>query len=530
MLKAVINCAAFFLLFAACRADWPMAAANPQRTSRNSEEVRGLLVPKWARPIEPYILHRIQLIAARGKIYVSTARGVFALDAAAGAEQWRFETEFPMGHSPTVNEGVLYVGCLDRKIYALDADTGREIWSFKADKGFETNPLVVEGRVYAGCRDGNLYCLDAASGKLVWKFGAGGPICFSAAYQDGVVFFAANDGHAYAVDAGSGALVWKSAMLPGHGFYSHWPVVVGDRVIYAGTHNYRHIPPMGGGGMPEADGLPWRAVQALDVYFEGKGVTLEQYGGLPREEQLKYRFQPLSEKDAEGRMDFSVVLDYYTKRPWLRTYHVLDRATGEEREVAPIHFCGTKGVHNRYPPAVGPGNVLYQFNHYLFGWNPPGQITGWELGSSKISVPASGWVAMDEPLAHSIGGNIIYWRHCNARSAGAIDVSAPAGDAAAGRQREWQYWMDWNEGSEFEEYMWETGALPRDYKGCRFTNLGHADQSPPIPYQGRVYMHIRNSVVCFGPRENEPVYQRTGSPKHWQRLAVPPAALEGAGK
>ncbi|HSJ52969.1 MAG TPA: hypothetical protein VLC52_04410, partial [Anaerolineae bacterium] len=67
---------------------WSMAGANPQRTSWTPEEVRGNLYPHWYRPIEPYIQAKVQLIAANGLIYVSTAKGLYALDAEDGAIAW----------------------------------------------------------------------------------------------------------------------------------------------------------------------------------------------------------------------------------------------------------------------------------------------------------------------------------------------------------------------------------------------------------------------------------------------------------
>ena len=64
--------------------DWPMVAANPQRTSAVSEEVRGNVTAVWYRPIEPYINYKIQVIAAEGKLFVSTARGLYCLNAETG--------------------------------------------------------------------------------------------------------------------------------------------------------------------------------------------------------------------------------------------------------------------------------------------------------------------------------------------------------------------------------------------------------------------------------------------------------------
>ena len=122
-----------------------MAGANPQRTSWSEEEVRGRLQPVWYRPIEPYIPAKVQIIAAEGLLFIATARGLYALDAETGAERWVYATELPLGHSPTVVDGVAYVGGLDHQLHAVDAGTGERLWTFEAGAGFDTNPLAVNG-------------------------------------------------------------------------------------------------------------------------------------------------------------------------------------------------------------------------------------------------------------------------------------------------------------------------------------------------------------------------------------------------
>ena len=176
---------------------------------------------------------------------------LYALDAGNGSVRWRFDTELPLGNSPTVDGGVVYVGGFDRKIHALNALNGTHLWSFDgAQAGYSTNPLVVEGKVIAGNRDGYMYAVGAQGtpkqGQLIWKTQAGGPIVLSAAYKNGVVYFAANDNYGYALRADNGALVWKSQKLPGDGYQSYWPVIYTDPttqkdlVIFSAASAYRN--------------------------------------------------------------------------------------------------------------------------------------------------------------------------------------------------------------------------------------------------------------------------------------------------
>ena len=91
-----------------------MLGANPERTSWVSDEVSGRLKPLWFRQFEPYIPPKVQIITAYSTLYISTSNGLYALDADTGAEKWVYPTELPLGHSPTVDNGVVYVGGFDR--------------------------------------------------------------------------------------------------------------------------------------------------------------------------------------------------------------------------------------------------------------------------------------------------------------------------------------------------------------------------------------------------------------------------------
>ncbi len=498
-------------------ASWPMAGANPERTSWTPEEVRGRLNPVWYRVIESYIPPKVQVVAADGLLYLSTAAGLYAFEAHTGETAWVYPTEFPLGHSPTIFNGVAYVGGYDRKIHAIDAQTGQGLWTFEAGAGFETNPLVLEfdGHtfIYAGNRDGVMYALEDQGNRasLLWKYTTGGPILFSAAYRDETIYFAANDSHAYALHARTGQLVWKSAKLPGAGFQSWWPVLHvdlesgADVVLLAGSNNYRLYLDPGPGydlqGRELADIFPDRAEEP--------------------------RGTPLGSRDTQGLLDATRIFRYFEEKPWRRTFFVLDRATGQELtfdfdgdgnpEYAPILWHGTHSG-NRYPPLVGSDGVAYQSNTYMSDeWIAGGHITGWVVGSGHLTTPSVGWIAMDEPLAYAGGGNLIYWSLCNDRAAGAFDISIPnerAFPAAADPAREWQY-FSYNLHSRIPGYnvLYE-GVSDFDYTinnlfhGPEASPNGvygqHGHQNPPIPYAGHVYLHRSNALIALGPYEGQP--------------------------
>ncbi len=473
---------------------WPMAGANPQRTSWTAEEVRGNLRPIWYKPIEPYISQKVQIIAVNDLLYVSTARGLYALNAATGAVQWVYPTEMPLGNSPTISNGVAYVGGYDHKLHAINALTGQKLWTYEASSGFDTNPLVINNKVYLGNRDGYLYAIrsneDAQRGQLAWKFKTDGPIHFSAAYADGVVYFASDDSYAYAVNAETGQQVWKSAKLPGAGFQSWWPVIYQDKVIFAGSNNYRSlVDPFYG------------PIQTLDI-----NAVFPNNQTDPRGTLVGARGQQVGSWAAGTvTVDDSRVTQYFESKPWRRTTFILSRSTGQEytfdfngngtAEYAPFLWLGTKGEGNRYPPVIGADNVMYMANVYMSApYIAGGHITGWKVGTPYVSLPSSRWTAADEPIAYSAGGKLIYWNHTLSRSAGAFDYTVPnASFPDRNTSREWVYW-DYNLNTiipGFPGEWWTYGGNNGEYSA-------HGDQNAPIPYKGRLYVHRDNGIIAIG--------------------------------
>ncbi len=490
--------------------DWPMAGANPQRTSWTAEEVRGRLKPVWYKQFEPYISQKVQIIAANNMLYIATARGLYALDADTGAERWVYPTELPLGHSPTVSNGVVYVGGFDHKLHAINANTGQGLWTFEAGAGFETNPLVVGDKVFLGNRDGYFYAIYAEgqsqAGKLAWKYQTNGPILYSAAYNNGTIFFASNDSHAYALNANTGALVWKSAKLPGAGFRSWWPVIYKNRVIFSGSNNYRtSIKP----GFTKQ----FSQLELDDVYpnhaNEPQGTLVGKEGQEPGDWAAGTETIDMSKSNGTT----TAVTEYFEEKPWRRTYFVLDQTTGQEitydfdhdgkPEYAPILWVGTHSG-NRYPPVIGNDGVLYQSNNFKSdAWIAGGHISGWKMDTPFISIPDNGWNAVDEPQAYAAGGNLIYWNRCCDRVAAAFDVSQPGTG--------WAY-FSYDLDSKLPNYN-SRYYNPNSDSTNPYASFGgpngvygfHADTNPPIPYHGKVYMHRSNAIIAFADTSTQAV-------------------------
>lgn len=183
-------------------------------------------------------------VVAGGILVVGAGDGhVYALDAETGAERWRFRTGGRVRSSPAVAGGRVFVGSMDGILYALDLPTGRLLWRFETegaglfsgDFGFDrrtiqSSPSVVDGVVYVGSRDGTMYAVDGEIGRRRFTVSHGTSwVITSPAVADGTVFLGSSDASfAQAVDALTGEERWRVA-TPGIVWSS--PTVAGGLVL-----------------------------------------------------------------------------------------------------------------------------------------------------------------------------------------------------------------------------------------------------------------------------------------------------------
>lgn len=169
-----------------------------------------------------------------GVLYVGSTDGaMYALSAADGSLRWKFATRGPILSSAAVANGAAYFGSVDGNIYAVDVATGRERWRF-ATKGerrftapgihgaipstermpdpfdvFMSSPTVVGDVVYVGSGDQHVYALDAATGKPRWTFATGDVVHASPTVSMDLVYIGSWDRNLYAIDARTGKERWR---------------------------------------------------------------------------------------------------------------------------------------------------------------------------------------------------------------------------------------------------------------------------------------------------------------------------------
>ena len=148
----------------------------------------------WAFPLGVLEGQETTPLVVGGTMYVTSPKGpkfVYALDAATGAEKWRYAPELPADVAAAVccglvNRGVafangkVFVGRLDGYLVALDAATGKELWKskvadYKAGDDITSPPTVVKNMVVIGFAGGEyatrgaITAYDQESGKEVWR-------------------------------------------------------------------------------------------------------------------------------------------------------------------------------------------------------------------------------------------------------------------------------------------------------------------------------------------------------------------------
>lgn len=129
---------------------------------------------------------------------------------------WKYTTNGAVMSSPSIENGIVYVGSQDKNIYALDAWSGNLIWSYPTSGTIESSVAVANGKIYVGSDDGYIYSLDARYGHFVWRtfvngglpktYGSAVMLRSSPAVVGNTVYIGSVDGNLYALDANNGAI------------------------------------------------------------------------------------------------------------------------------------------------------------------------------------------------------------------------------------------------------------------------------------------------------------------------------------
>ncbi len=172
------------------------------------------------------------VIVGHTAFIANAADRVMALDLDTGAIRWKTKLDhagFGWGNAivgaPAYARGVLVVPTLYRDLVALDAATGAELWRWAAgpsilrathyrgahEAGFEASPLVTGSIVWTAATDGALVALDLGNGHELWRTSLGAPVLASMAASGDWLVAASYDGTLHALAPGERAAVQPTA-------------------------------------------------------------------------------------------------------------------------------------------------------------------------------------------------------------------------------------------------------------------------------------------------------------------------------
>ena len=217
--------------------DWPMYRHDIQGTGASqSTVVNGQLLWKFYAGSSGLNRLRSSPTIADGILYIGTENNNFyALNSTTGSQIWCIDVGAPMLSSAAIVDGIVYVGATWNGyigyVNAFNATNGEIIWQFRTDSGVESSPTVVNGVVYIGSYKGYVYALNASNGALKWSYLTGAEVYASPRIVSGTLYVGSLDGYVYALNADSGTLIWASHM--GNQVYAS-PAIVKD-ILYVCT-------------------------------------------------------------------------------------------------------------------------------------------------------------------------------------------------------------------------------------------------------------------------------------------------------
>ncbi len=141
---------------------------------------------KWKSLLDTSIMSKPLIDGDR--LYVVTMSGrLYALDRNTGIEIWHTNShERSFGFSvrrsatPTIRNGLIYVGTSSGTVIAYNANNGSVAWVRQiGDRreqlyDIDSKPVFIGDKLYVASADGNLSCLEASTGRILWYVGAGG--------------------------------------------------------------------------------------------------------------------------------------------------------------------------------------------------------------------------------------------------------------------------------------------------------------------------------------------------------------------
>lgn len=144
-----------------------------------------------------------------------------------GELQWSFGANEPLWSQPASDGSAVYLAAMDHMLYALDAN-GDLLWEQDLGGTLIGSPVMSEdGVIYIGTLNKEILALDSGNGRLIWSFATDGWVWGAPALVDGQIFAGDLEGILYSIDAERGQELWR---VTTEGEITGTPLVVGENV------------------------------------------------------------------------------------------------------------------------------------------------------------------------------------------------------------------------------------------------------------------------------------------------------------
>jgi len=143
--------------------------------------------------------HTTSPVVVNGVLYFGSGHNLYAFDATTGKKIWSYDAIGEIYYSPTVANGVVYVGSDPHDIHAVNANSGQKIWTITQKFASSSSFAVADGVAYFG-NGHDLYAVNAADGRTLWQYTVGDAWVGSPAIADGILVVGADPGQVYAFD------------------------------------------------------------------------------------------------------------------------------------------------------------------------------------------------------------------------------------------------------------------------------------------------------------------------------------------
>ncbi|HAK93914.1 MAG TPA: pyrrolo-quinoline quinone [Planctomycetes bacterium] len=112
-------------------------------------------------------------------------------DITAKAARWTYPLKEHCCGTPSISNGLVFIGDLGRLVHCVDAETGAPCWTHETRGEVWASTLVADGKVYVGTRRGEFSIFAAEREKKVLAtVMLDGPVCSSATAANGTVYVA----------------------------------------------------------------------------------------------------------------------------------------------------------------------------------------------------------------------------------------------------------------------------------------------------------------------------------------------------